>query len=388
MRILVLGGTGFVGSALVRWLLAEGHTVAVFHRGASGRACQTAALLHIHGDRLELEKHRRAFAAFEPEVAVDAIAASGLAARRTLRTLEGIARRVVLLSSMDVYRACGVFHGTETGDPEPGLLGENAPLRQNVGLYPASALERMRRLLGWLDEGYDKVGMERTAGAWKHDEVTIVRLGMVYGPGDHQHRLYPLWRRMRDGRGAILLQRGWAEWRSPRGYVDNMAAGIALTATLPQAAGRVYNLADSGHFSEAEWAQQVGAAWGWWGRVVVTAPEHTPAHLRVHANAAQPWLADTSRIRRELGHIERVELPAALAATLAWEQANPPQADDAGLFDYASEDAALLWLGMAAEAGTSGGYRAANKANSAVITTNTQRLPSGPTVPPVIQREP
>ncbi|MGH3185493.1 MAG: NAD-dependent epimerase/dehydratase family protein, partial [Streptosporangiaceae bacterium] len=336
-----------------------------------------APLLHLHGNRLDLERYRRAFAAFEPEVVVDAIAASGLAAQRTLRSLAGLAQRIVFLSSMDVYRACGVFHGTEQGEPEAGLLNENAPLRANPGLYPASVLERLRYLLGWLDEGYDKVGMERAASAWSHGEasrgeVTIVRLPQVYGPGDYQHRLYPLWRRMRDGRRAILLQRGWAEWRSPRGYVDNMAAGIALAATAPHAGGRVYNLADARHFSEAEWAQQVGAAWGWSGRVVVATPEHMPPHLRVHANTAQQWMADSSRIRRELGYRERVELPAALAATLAWEQAHPPQGDDSGLFDYASEDAVLRGLGMAAEAGAAGGKRTANRANSAAITISTQ----------------
>ncbi|HVA63587.1 MAG TPA: NAD-dependent epimerase/dehydratase family protein [Terriglobales bacterium] len=391
MRVLVLGGTGFIGSALAKRLLAEGHSVAVFHRGAVGRPCHGFAVgphpppLCIHGDRRQLEAFASAFALFAPEVVVDAIAGAAPPARRTLRLFDAMARRVVLLSSMDVYRACGIFHGTEDGNPELGALDESAPLRQRPGLYPVSTLQRMRQLCGWLEEGYDKLGMERVATAWHGLEVVIVRLAPVYGSGDRQRRLLPLWRPMRDRRRAILMPRGWAEWRSPRGYVENMAAGLALAATHPRAAGRIYNLADEGNYSEAEWAQQVAGACAWPGRLVVTAPSHTPPHLRVYANTAQPWLADTNRIRRELGFRERVALAPALAVSLAWEQQQPDTDADRG--DYASEDAALRWLGMAAEVGAFG-YRSANRANTRATTTSTQTLPSGPTVPPVIQVEP
>jgi len=396
MRVLVLGGTGFVGSALVKRLLAEGHSVAVFHRGAIGRPCHSLAVgphpppLCIHGDRRQLEAFAAAFALFAPEVVVDAIAAAAAPARRTLRLFAAWARRVVLVGSMDVYRACGIFHGTEDGGPELGVLDESAPLRQRPGLYPASTLQRMRQLCGWLEEGYDKLGMEQAAAACPGVEVVVVRLAPVYGPGDRQRRLLPLWRPMRDRRRALLLPRGWAEWRSPRGYVENVAEGLALAALHPRAAGRTYNLADAGNHSEAEWAQHLAAACAWPGRLVVTSPAHTPPHLRVYANTAQPWLADTTRIRRELGYRERVPLPAALAASLAWERQQPAQPGDAADYaaaDYAAEDAVLRWLGMAAEAGA-WGCSLANSAHSMATTTSTQTLPSGPTVPPVIQLEP
>lgn len=356
MRVLVLGGTGFVGSALVGRLQAEGHRVAMFHRTRTTGCADPGPFVApcIHGDRGELEKFSDGFTRFGPEVVVDTIAASAPSARRTLRLFSGIARRVVLLSSMDVYRAWGVFQRSEPGGIEDGSLDESSPLRQRVDLYSPSFLTGMRRACGWLEAGYDKLGMEWEAAAWRRCEVTVVRLAPVFGPGDGQRRLWPICRRMRDARRSILMQRDWAEWRSPRGYVENVAAGIALAACHERAAGRVFNLAGAINFSEAEWVMRVGCAWGWGGRVVVMAPEHLPAHLRVRANTSQALLADSGRIRRELGYREVVGLEAALSATLAWEesQAPPPGALGESQADYASEDAALRWLGMATEVGT------------------------------------
>ena len=69
MRVLVLGGTGFVGGAVVRRLLALGHEVAAFHRGEVSGGAET-----IRGDRSDLASHREAFVRFTPEVALDTIA--------------------------------------------------------------------------------------------------------------------------------------------------------------------------------------------------------------------------------------------------------------------------------------------------------------------------
>lgn len=348
MRILVIGGTGFLGRPLVQGLQAAGHEVAIFHRGGH---CPSGGAGHFHGDRRELEAFGPAMARFAPEVVIDLICGSAAAARRTLRVLSAPGRRMVLISSMDVYRAWAVFHGVERGPVEPVPLGETAPLRSVSGLYPAATLAHLQRLHPWMAEGYDKLGMERAAAAWPAAPgawLTILRLPPLYGPGDPHRRLYPLWRRMRDGRPAILLQRGWAEWRSPRGYVVNMAHAVALAATSPRAAGRVYNCADSGNFSEAEWAAAVGQVAGWRGRVVVVAPGHIPPSMRVVAATAQHCAADTSRLRQELGFREPVARDEAIRATLVYERDHPPVNLDRALFDYAAEDAVLSGLGIAA----------------------------------------
>ncbi|MGH9417905.1 MAG: NAD-dependent epimerase/dehydratase family protein, partial [Terriglobales bacterium] len=336
MRVLLLGGTGCVGSAAAAAFAAAGHTVLVFHRG-SEPPCRLSG--HLHGNRLELEAWQDAFADFAPEVVVDAIAASAPAVRRTLRLFElpGPGRalaRMVLLSSLDVYRASGIFHGTEAGAPDPVPFAESAPLLGHPGLLPASTLARLRDLHGWLEEGYDPLGMERAAARWRlalgaaGPQLTILRLAPVYGPLDRDRRLYPLLRRMLDRRPVIVLPQRWAEWRSSRLAAANAAAGILAAAFQPRAAGRVYNLADATTFSEAGWVLALGQACGWRGQLLLFPAQHVPVHLRVHANLAQPLVADSSRIRLELGYRDAVTPAAALASALAWERSLPAPAGD------------------------------------------------------------
>lgn len=102
MRVLVPGGTGFIGSAVVKALIGRGHAVARFHRGPSADGVET-----IRGDRREFGRHRKAFARFGPDVVVDTIAYTESEAVRFVETFRGLARRAVVLSSQDVYAAYG-----------------------------------------------------------------------------------------------------------------------------------------------------------------------------------------------------------------------------------------------------------------------------------------
>jgi nucleoside-diphosphate-sugar epimerase len=386
-RVLILGGTGCVGEALTRRLEARGHAVAVFHRHA-GEACRAQAR-HIHGNRHDLEANTPAFAAFAPDVVVDLIAGSAAAARRTLRALSAPGRRLIFAGSQEVYRAWSVFEGAERCGLEPVPVTESSRLRCTPAPPPASLDAAAARDGHWTAEGYDKLAMERAVRAWPGAAATILRLAPIYGPGDPHHRLAPLVRRMQDGRGFILLPRGWAEWRSARAYVENAAHGIVLAVEQPRAGGRTYNLSDGLCLSGLDWVRAVGQAFGWRGRVLVLAPRSAPPHLRANVNPAQHCDDSTQRIRAELGYRQPVALAEALAATLAWEARYPLDAGERRRIerDYASEDAVLLGLGVAA-GGSAAGYKAAKAANSSATMANTQTLPSGPTVPPVIQCEP
>lgn len=338
MRILVLGGTGFVGQAVVSQLRDAGHSIMVFHRGT---VPVPPGVWPITGDRHDLDACRHRLRCTWPDVVIDLIAASGRQAAALMRVFRGVAGRLVVASSIDVYRACAVLHGLDDGPMEPTPLTESSALRSGTVTYSPEQLHRLMGVFGWLDERYDKIAVERVVSGDPDLPATILRLPMIYGPGDRLHRLRPLVRRMDNNRPAILLSKPMAEWRAPRGYLDNVAAALVLAATREEAAGRTYNVAEEEGLTELEWARSVARAAAWPGRFVVLPPERMPAHLRDHGNLAQHWDADASRIRRELGYVEPVTRDEAIRRTVAWERHIPLVADDLEALDYAAEDAAL-----------------------------------------------
>lgn len=329
MRILLLGGTGFLGPHVVRRLADRGHAVAVFHRGRT-HAELPAGVGHIPGDRDRLADHAHELRAFGPHVVVDLIAYHEAHALGLLEVFRGVAGRAVVLSSGDVYRAYGVFHGTEPGPPEPVPLAEDAPPRR--ALYPYRAAAKGPDDLAY---SYDKVPVERLVLGEPALPATVLRLPMVHGPGDRQHRLWAYLRRMDDGRQVIALDEGLAGWRCTRGYVEDVAAAIALAATDERAAGRVYNVGLPDALAESDWVRAVGEAAGWQGEVVGVPRGRLP----VPGSVGQHLVTDTSRIRRELGYSEGLAFDEGLRRTVAWERANPPP--QAPPLDYAAEDVAL-----------------------------------------------
>jgi nucleoside-diphosphate-sugar epimerase len=339
MRMLLIGGSGFIGPHVVRALVDRGHEVAVFHRGKAAVSFPSEVRT-ITGDRNRLSEYATALHRFEPEVAIDIILSSAAQARQLMDTFRGVARRVVILSSMDVYRACGVLHGSEPGPLEPLPLTENSHLREKAQTYPPPVLKALQGVFGWIDDEYDKVPVERAVVSDPQLPTTVLRLPMVYGPGDPLHRFYPVVKRIADGRQKILLSERSAAWRSPRGYVKNVAAAIALAAVSDHAAGEIYNIAEEPAYSELEWAQKIAAAMNWQGEFITLPENKTPAHLRAPGNAAQHWVASSAKIREHLGYSEPVALEEAIRRTIAWERENPPTGASFHQFDYVAEDAA------------------------------------------------
>ena len=257
----------------------------------------------------------------------------------------GVAKRVVALSSIDVYRACGVLHRLEEGPLEPVPLTEDSALRTKLQTYPPNQVKMLQQIFGWLDREYDKIPVERAVLGDSDLPGTVLRLPMVYGPGDRLHRFYPMLKRMDDRRKTIVMQESWARWRAPRGYVENVSAAIALAATSDIAAHRIYNVAEPESFSELEWTERIARVVGWNGKIVTVPEEKLLPQLRVPGNLMQHWSADSTRIRAELGYEEPIALDEALRRTIEWERANPPEQVDPNRFDYAAEDAVLQALG-------------------------------------------
>jgi len=334
MRVLVIGGTGFIGPHRVRQLAQIGHSVAVFHRGSTTVDLPAE---HILGDRRDLARVRP-----RADVVIDLILSSGAQARALMEAFRGVAGRVVAASSIDVYRACGILHGSEPGPLDPVPLTEDSPLRTKLQTYPPEQVKMLQKIFGWVDDSYDKIPVERAIMADPSLPGTVLRLPMIYGPGDHLHRFHPVLKRINDGRPAILFEESAARWRSPRGYVENVAAALALAATSPRAAGRIYNVAETPAFSELEWARKIARETGWQDSFITLPKNRAPAHLTPPGNYAQHWEADSSRIRRELGYSEPIPIEEAIRRTISWERANPPGNFNPHQFDYAAEDAATV----------------------------------------------
>lgn len=343
MRILLIGGNGFIGSPLVRELREWGHQLAIFHRcpEAAAAAPATADLVRIQGDRNRLADSREQIRQFLPDVIVDLVLSSGEQARQLMTVSRELTHRVVAISSMDVYRAWGVLHGVEPGDLQPLPLTEDSQLRSVRQLYPPETIKMMQGIFTWVDESYDKIAVEESIMNDARLPGTVLRLPMVYGPGDPLHRWFPLLKRIADGRSSILIADDFAAWRGPRGYVENVAHAIALAATSDRAAGRIYNICAEPSLPELEWQRRIATQANWPGKFIVLPRSQTPKHLVLPGNAAQHVVASSERIRAELGYEEAVEIDEAIRRTIDWEQKNPPSTINPQQFDYSAEDAAL-----------------------------------------------
>ena len=344
MKILLIGGTGFIGQFLAPQLLASGHHVTIFHRG---RTSVSAGADEMLGDRQFLQDHQPEFRRRRFDVVVDFVLSSGRQAVQLMDTFRGITGRVVALSSMDVYRAMGVFYGFESGGLQELPLMEDSDLRTSRNVYSPEALTRVRTIYPWIDDEYDKVPVEQAVLGDRRLAGTVLRLPMIYGQGDPLHRFHAVLKRIDDGRRQIIFADDVASLRTPRGYVEDVAAAIALAATSPESSGRIYNVCESEPFSELAWARQIAAAAGWTGEFVVLPHDRTPPHLHWPGNTAQHLVASSERIRKELGFREAVVREDAVRRTIAWERAHPP-ALPMTQFNYEAEDEALRQFKMSA----------------------------------------
>lgn len=330
MRVLVIGGTNFIGPPAVEQLVTAGHDVTVFHRGEREHAM--AGVTHVHGDRARLDDFRGDVERIAPDVVLDMAPMSGTDAEEVMRVCRGAAGRVVAISSVDVYRAYGRLHGSEPGAPEPMPLTEDSPLRER--LYPYRG-ERGGRL-----DGYDKIPAERAVMSDPEMPGTVLRLPAVHGERDYQHRLFMEIARFDAKRPFILVQEDAAEWRWPRAYVGDVAHAIALAVAEPGAAGQVYNAPVDPPLTQLEWLRTCARIAGWDGEIVTAPAEALPEGLRSTNNLAQSMVVDDSRIRDKLWYTETFTPDDGIRRAMEWERAHRPEKVDPRWVDFAAEDRA------------------------------------------------
>ncbi|MEV6758405.1 NAD-dependent epimerase/dehydratase family protein [Streptomyces sp. NPDC051214] len=210
MRLLVLGGTWFLGEAIVEGALAKGWNVATFNRGRSGPDMPEVEA--VHGDRTVREDLQK-LARNGPWDAVVDTSSSELAprdVRLATAMLRNRARRWVHISTVSVY---------EGWPHEP--LTEESPLLA----CPADADEAF----GYTGEdgsptkyGFQKAGGERAVAEAFGDEAVFLRPGVILGPGEYVGRL-PWWLK-RAQRGGRILAPAPAEQRIQPVDVRDVAA--------------------------------------------------------------------------------------------------------------------------------------------------------------------
>jgi len=155
MKVLVVGGRGYIGSHVVKRLLNAGHDPAIFHRGQTN-AELPPDVCHILGDRQQLFDFRDEFKQLAPQMVLDVMPYVERDALTVTQTFRGIAERVVAISSQDVYRSFGILWHLENTPANVTPIVEDAPLRSVLYLY--------RQLAEGKDDlkyNYDKIPVEQ-----------------------------------------------------------------------------------------------------------------------------------------------------------------------------------------------------------------------------------
>lgn len=317
MRVLVLGGTAFIGPHVVKLLSEAGHEIALFHRGKTVAALP-AGVTTIRGDRHHLGNHIAELRAFKADVVVDMIAFNKHDAADLVEVFGGYAGRAVVASSCDVYRQFGGLIGVEQAEPEDAALTETSPLRIKHYPFRAQAVHRSDVMYS-----YDKLDVEEVLRGSRLP-TALMRLPMVYGEGDRQRRLTPYLKKIKAGAEVITLGQTHAAWKTHRGYVLNMAHAMALAVQNEASAGQTYNVADETALSEYDFVSRLVAAGGFNVKVEVLPEDHIPAKERYPGDARFHLMIDSAKIRSQLAYKDAVGLDEGLRRTVAWELATLP----------------------------------------------------------------
>ncbi len=333
MRILVLGGTRFIGLALVEELLGAGHEVAIVHRGEHEPPDLPPTVEHIHTARRDLAGRREEIARFSPDAAVDLAAMTAADAEAALAALDP-AVKLVAVSTIESYRVFdSIWAGTIT-DAVP--LAEDAPLREGPYPAPEQAVSP-----GWDYEAdaYDKLAVERL---YMERGATVCRLPLVYGPRDYKRREDFVLARVRAGRARIPV--GPGTFLTSRGYAPELARGLRLAAERgPE--GSVLNLAESASPTVGLWAQEIlrvaraAGAPGASAELVRVPEDLLPPDMGLTGEIPQPWLVDASKAARELGWVH-ADWRECTERSVHWHLEHPPAAEETTV-DFSADDAAL-----------------------------------------------
>ncbi|MBX2999927.1 MAG: NAD-dependent epimerase/dehydratase family protein [Caldilineaceae bacterium] len=250
MKILIIGGTGLISTAITRVLQQRGADVIHYNRGAADSQLAVAPPT-IHGDRKE-------FAAFEGQMAeagrfdcvIDMICFRPEEAESAVRAFRGRTDHFIFCSTVDVYTK-----------PSPRY-----PITEDVERQPRPSFPY----------AYAKSQCERIfeeAHSRGDFPVTIIRPAYTYGEGRgllHTFRggMYNL-QRIREGRPIIVHGDGTSLWASC--HRDDVGVAFANAVGNSRVLGKAYHTASPEWLSWNQYHQQIAQA--------MDAPEPTLVHI-------------------------------------------------------------------------------------------------------------
>lgn len=227
MKVLVTGGSGFIGSHVVDKLKDRGFDVRVFDMVVPERQGDVE---FYHGSLLDLEALRMAMHSIDAVFHLAAIAdvndvfaephySEGINVRGTINVLEAARRskveRVVYGSTTWVY-----------GDTQGDAIDEETPLSAPSHLYTATKLAGE-----YYCQSYSRL---------YELPITILRYGIPYGPRGRDRAVIPAFVRQAMDGGPIKISGDGLQFRQFV-YVEDLAEGNVL-ALRDVARNKVYNL--------------------------------------------------------------------------------------------------------------------------------------------------
>lgn len=230
-RVLVTGGTGFLGSALVARLVRDGYAVRVLARKLARVEPSLAMGAEVFwGDVADMASFGEAMEGMDIVLHL-AAGTSGAEHDSETGTLRGthnlleLCRR--LRPSRLVYISSCSIYGTADCAPHTRIT-ESSPLESRPALrgsYAASKLEAENAVAAFMRDGVVP--------------TTVLRPGTIYGPGAEAYT--PL---IGFSAGPIRLVIGDGSFVLPFVFVDNLVDAIILSMTKADAAGEIFNVVD------------------------------------------------------------------------------------------------------------------------------------------------
>ncbi len=280
MRILVMGGTRFVGKPLVARLQAQGHELTLFTRGKN---LVPDGVQHLRGDR-STDEGLAALKGQTFEVIVDSSGRKLDDSRRVVESTGAPSHRFVYVSSAGVY-----------ANSEQWPLDEDAPTDPNSRHAGKADTE------AWLR----KQGIP----------FTSFRPTYIYGPGNYNPIERWFFDRIMHDRPVPMP--GDGSTITQLGHVDDLAEAMARCIDVEASTNRIYNCSGRRGISFKGLIHAAAIACGKSADAVELRP-FDPSGLDPKARKAFPlrlnhFLTDISRLERELAWQPRFDLAAGLA---------------------------------------------------------------------------